>query len=93
MTLEDLSRRVGTVLAMCSVGVLVTALLCAIGGAGAGPTVASLHHLFGLTLAVLGFVMFAVGVSLSSLVPPDWVAQKSQSQAEQSDLPNGADPA
>jgi hypothetical protein len=55
---------------MCSLGVLVVALLCAIGGDHGAPGVATLHHLFGLTLAVLGVVLLTVGLALTSLVPP-----------------------
>jgi hypothetical protein len=64
----------GTVLSMCSLGVLVIALLCAMGGANGVPEVATLHHLFGLALAVMGFVLLAVGIALASLVPPKWAS-------------------
>ena len=60
---------------MCSLGVLVVAVVCALGGENGVPAVATLHHLFGLTLAVLGLVLFAVGVALTSLVPPNWAAR------------------
>ena len=79
MTLEDLSQRVGAVLALCGMGALVVAFLCAIGGEGTTPEVASLHHLFGLTLAVLALVMIAVGIALTTLVPSRASTQQHES--------------
>jgi len=68
MTLEDFTRRLGTVLAASSLGVLVVALLVAAAGANATPEVATLHHLFGIALTVLGLVMLVVGLALASMV-------------------------
>ena len=70
MTLEDLARRLGTVLVVSSMGVLFVALMCGVGGSADMPVVQTIHHLFGVALAVLGFVMLIVALALLSLAPP-----------------------
>ena len=71
MTIEDFTRRLGLTLVFSGLGVLVVALLCAIGGENATDSaVASLHHLFGLALAVAGTVMVMVGSTLASMTRP-----------------------
>lgn len=67
MTLEYFAQRVGAVLAICSAPVFVVAVICASTGDSGDRQVQSLHHLFGLTFAVIGALLLTVGGAMSSI--------------------------
>jgi hypothetical protein len=67
MTLENLARRMGATLSLCSLPILVVAAVCWLSASGQVAEEASIHHMFGLTFALMGFVLFVAGAALSSL--------------------------
>ena len=70
MTLESFARRLGVALGFSGLGVWAAAAVCWSSVGDAGPVVHSIHTVAGSCLAVFGAVLIAIGVTISSGVPP-----------------------